>query len=430
MKRRRIIWLVGALLVGWLAWALVDAFRGAHGAPQLVALSDGTKARFGGATWGTNQIPPFLAERLTYSLPAALSKFVQNKYGTRFGLVPAWPSDEPNLAVWMDLSRTPVSSMGTVTALHTFLADENGVEGGLPYTYLGGSYPWQSATFTIVPRRSRMIEVHFYRNDGYTKPRSSMAGSVRFRNPLYGRFPEWQPEPLPASKLAGDIQVTLTSCTVGNRWESRFATSFGLDLRQPPATNEHWVICEIEASDATGNRTSSQQFYVLDGGSEASVPTVFWPAEKAIRLKVWVKRTAGFASNEVITVTNLPVPKANATNGVTLTNMVGGHKLLLWNFAKPAAPTTGPPRVYTGPPVGPYEVDLALPDHPSDVIAEWRKVETDTGENFMIFGSGPTPEGQARYYNSMPADATYLNVTISVQKMRTVEFLVKPPVLK
>ena len=428
MKKRRLIWLVVALLVGWLAWALVDAFRGANGAPQFVALSDGTKARFGGVTWGTNQIPPFFAERVTYALPAALSKYVQNKYGQRLGLVPAWPSDEPVFAVWMDISQTPVSSLGTITSLHAFLADENGVEAGSPYTYLGGSYPWQSANFTIVPRRSRMIEVHFYPNDGRVKPGSPMAGSVRFRNPLYGRFPQWQPEPLPASKMAGDVQVTLTSCGTGDMSGNQLATRFGLELRQPPGTNEHWAFNGIEASDATGNSCASG-FYVLAGGGECSVPAAFWPEEKAIRLKVWLKRTAGFASNEVITITNLPVPLARATNGVTLTNMVGGHKLLIRNFAKPR-PIGGQLRIWTGPPVGPCEVNLVLPDHPGDVIAEWMKVETDTGEELKNYGGSSSAEGESRYYNSMPANARNMNITVSVQKMRTVEFLVKPPVPK
>jgi hypothetical protein len=209
---------------------------------------------------------------------------------------------------------------------------------------------------------------------------------------------------------------------VGNRWQSRFTTSFGLDLRQPPGTNEHWVIHEIEASDATGNRISNQYY---GGGSECSVPTIFWPEEKAIRLKVWLKRTAGLAGHELITITNLPVPKANAINGVILTNTVGGHKLLVWNLGKPA-PSMGM-MFSDGRPTGPYEIALVLPDHPGDVIAEWMNVETDTGQDFKAYGSRSTAEGQSRSYDSMPTNARYLNVTVSVQKMRTVEFLVKPP---
>ena len=33
---------------------------------------------------------------------------------------------------------------------------------------------------------------------------------------------------------------------------------------------------------------------MFDGGHECSVPALFWPDEHALRLKVWLKRTAGF----------------------------------------------------------------------------------------------------------------------------------------
>jgi hypothetical protein len=112
--------------------------------------------------------------------------------------------------------------------------------------------------------------------------------------------------------------------------------------------------------------------------------------------------------------------------------MVGGHKLLLWNFEKPD-PSTGLKGFRLGGLLmGPYAVAFGLPDHPADVLAEWMKVETDTGEDFKAFVSRPTEDGQGqtRYFNSMPAGATHLHITILVQKMRTVEFLVKPPIPK
>jgi len=75
---------------------------------------------------------------------------------------------------------------------------------------LGGF--WESAAFSFVPRRSRMLEVPLLSE--WPKVVGALLGALRFQNPLYGRFPQWQPEPLPATKMAGDVQVTLLRCSV------------------------------------------------------------------------------------------------------------------------------------------------------------------------------------------------------------------------
>jgi hypothetical protein len=432
-------WIAAAtvLALGLLAWTVVEWVRAASEPPQIVTLPDGTKYRFGGVTWGTNQLPPFLADRLVHHLPAALSSWVRNKYGTKLRLVWVRHTIEPELRVWMDEMPSPPGQRSSGSP-RAFLADENGVEAGSSHTYISGNYPRESAGFTFVPRRSRMLEARFYQDSARSSETLSKVGSVRFRNPVYGKYPQWQPEPLPAIKMAGDLQVTLTNCWIWDRWQGRsHETCFGMDFKQPPATNVSWTVQQIEVCDATGNR-SSRDFYFSDGGRECSVPARFWPDEQAIRLKVWLKRTAGFSLNESITVTNVPLPVANATNGVTITNQVGGYSVLIQNYAKPLLQPTGGMMgsatmvsvASTGSVPWPYKICMAMEDLPADMLAEIESVKTDSGELLHDYQSGRKSNGEWRDYQSFPSNALFLNITISVQKLRTVEFLVKPPKAK
>ena len=428
MKPRRKKWLIvsGAIVLSLGIWA-VTWVRGAGEPPQFLTLADGTKYRFGGATWGTNQVPPFFAERLVYHLPAAISNWVQKNYGTNLGLSATWQTAQPELQVWMDQIAGPAGQMFPITPARGLLADEHGVEAGMPYSYIGGFYPWESVTYSFVPRRSRTLEVHFYLNDSLSRPIRPQVGSVRFRNPLYRNYPQWQPETLPSTKAAGDVQVTLTNCSIGNQQANALETVFGLDLKQPFNTNEHWAIQNFEASDATGNTISGDGYSIRNGGHECSVAALFWPGENAIRLKIWLKRTEGFSSNESLTVTNLPLPLPNATSGVAITNRIDGHLVLMRNFVKPRPQFAGRWQIYEGVRPFPFQISMVMEDQSPNLLAEIQSVKTDFGELLPNYESRRQPDGESRNFESFPQGAKGLSVTITVQQLRTVEFLVKPP---
>ena len=425
MKPRGKKWpLAFAVLVsGLVIWALVASLRDPGEKVQFFTLPDGTKYHFGGATYGANRVPPFFAEQFVSHLPAGLSNWVQTKYGKSLGLMPTFPADKPELQVWMNLvDRSPSNLVGTINPLG-ILADERGVEGGQPAN-LSGIFPWPEMSYQFVPRRSRYLEVHVYDvfNSGSTYRHE--AGTFRFRNPQYGKFPQWQPEPLPSTKIAGDVQVTLTNCLVGTGPENRFSTVFGLELKQPPNTNEHWAIERIEASDATGN--SIDNLYHGQGlDRQGSIPAAFWPDEKAIRLKIWLKRTAGFSKAEVLSFTNVPIPSSSATNEIATTNRVGEFEVELRNDAWKRYRGIMVPKG-GGLVMGSYGFGLAVPHGTATVMAEFLKVTTDTGEELHDYARAWDDKGELRFFGSMPANAKSLNMTVSVQKLRTVEFLVKP----
>jgi len=95
------------------------------------------------------------------------------------------------------------------------LADEHDVEAahstgrGLRST----SGLWE---FPVVPDAVRRCNCCFYRLTETSACPASL-GRVRFPNPLYGRFPEWRPEPVPAVRKSGDLEVRLDSFMTGVR---------------------------------------------------------------------------------------------------------------------------------------------------------------------------------------------------------------------
>jgi hypothetical protein len=64
-----------------------------------------------------------------------------------------------------------------------------------------------------------MLEVRVYDQTTATNqqgPFYEEIGRMRLPNPLYGRFPQWKPEPVPAVKFAGDVEVRLENFMTSN----------------------------------------------------------------------------------------------------------------------------------------------------------------------------------------------------------------------
>ena len=154
------------------------------------------------------------------------------------------------------------------------LADQNGVEAGVnSYPAFASSVPWSYAEFSVVPRRSRVLQCNIYPFGGNGDPFTPIA-TVTFPNPVYGRFPQWQPEALPTVKPAGDVEARFDEITTGHRVGGETIvkangsqgspqeparrgedsdTEFDVSLDSPRGTNEAWVPASAELSDATGN---------------------------------------------------------------------------------------------------------------------------------------------------------------------------------
>ncbi len=432
MKRHKILLSAAALVLALLGWVVAEGVRGLRDTRQFLTLLDGTHYVFAGVTWGTNHSAPSFAARLTDHLPWGLADRIRTKYGTSWRLVPPVQIPSPELMVWMRPVTNPPILMssykppqspfsGTPRAI---LADGSGQNGGVSTYVPARAFPWLRASFPMVPRRSRMLEVHFYQGRGTRSSDRVRVGSFQFRNPLYGRYPQWKPESLPSAKIVEDLKVELTECRkVSPGTES--ITESVLNITSGHGAIEPWEVVTVELSDPTGNRIPAgpSDYVYRIGTNRLKFAGAFWPDENALRLRVYLKRRSGFASNELVTFTNVPLPNPSSTNGTTLTKQVGGSSVQLRNFWGPSQRES-----LDGLAMGSGSLAISLPGSPEGMVVDFVSETTDTGEKFQFpgFGTHRSPSEALSFGWKIPPQAKFLNVTVAVQKMRVVEFFVKP----
>ncbi len=420
MKRKAILLTGGLMLltlvaVAWL-WPREPA--------QLINLPEGRGFRFVGATWGTNHSLPRFPARLVDSLPANVADYLRAKLKSRVDLHPPVTTDTPKLLLWFEPVGTNWTNATISFAINASLTDEHGVVSGVNSGTggPGGTAPWEWLQFPAVPRRSRSLGCNLtYSSAGMGAGTGTNASlHFTFRNPLFGHFSQWSPEPLPAVKSTGDLRVQLNRFTVGTNGSIVGEPIFSVSIASPRGTNETWVVDDAELSDATSNHLQASPFQLPDGSY--SVYGALWPGESAWRLKLGLKRANRFAAAELITFSNVPVNALSGPalppfrNASTLTNLAGSTPITLLN-APGRLLGRSPPWSES------YFVKLDVPDHPSGVVADIVAVRTDHGDSV-------TPVTEHNFGNwrfqSMPTNAATFSVTVAVQKLRYVEFLVKP----
>lgn len=413
----------------------------------ILTLPNGVQLLFAGTTYGTTNTPP------------SPEKYI-GQHNLQFNEGETFETLQ--LFVWFQWRETNASLGRTMPTLIARLADQKGVErGAVSYPAFHDGVPLSYAEFPAIPRRSQMLQLNFYPFDG----RSSVpVSSVRIINPLYGHFPEWNPEPVPAVKKAGDLEVRLVNLMTGIEMYGRppvlangkqgiefqpakygihLATFFDVSLNSERGTNEEWVVQNAELSDATGNvlafpsKSSSSGDNVspmtFSGEYRLSIPGTLWPDEAAWRLKLDLKRKSGFTPDELVTFKNVPVPKIGTTNFPPITNTVGGVQLVLKEFVENGDRTNirypyGTNASYVVNDHTPETmVAVELPGHPESVAVDFVKMIADTGEVFEEHGNSWSPFYRGASLKFIPANAKTVDITWVVQKMRSVEFLAKPP---
>lgn len=354
-RRRKLIRQALALLVAAIAvtaWLVWD--RTPTGPPQIVTLPTGEKYLFAGVTYGTKNVPPLFEAKLVNSLPKNLTNLAYRYVGLQISQFNrGLKFQTPQLFVWFRRIGTNVPPRRTSSILVARLADQTGVETGVPdYATFASSVAWSYAAFPVGPRRSRVLECDLYPYGASRNPGTPVA-HVDFPNPFYGHFPAWKPEPVPAVRMAGDLEVRLDDFTAGRQMGGTTVfkangsrgllvppairgqdtvTAFDVSLSSPRGTNEAWVLNSAEISDATGNVLRANLFVssfdLLWGYSRPQQPGktacsesirgTLWPDEPAWRLRLEVKRASGFAPEEIVTFKNVPVPAVGTTNATAI----------------------------------------------------------------------------------------------------------------
>jgi hypothetical protein len=196
----------------------------------------------------------------------------------------------------------------------------------------------------VFPRRDRLIRLRFQQME-------QIIGELTVPNPAFRHYPDWKPEPLPATRSLGTGQVTLLD--FDNAWGTgQFPSSYMQFTLTPQfALPPEWELESVMVEDATGNCGApdwSPQF----GPSPRTFPRLRpWEAvstrfalctnESAWKLSArFIRRIeANFALNEVWTIPTLRAPNDGILVPLTASNTWQGVTVRLCAIAGPGEVT-------------------------------------------------------------------------------------------
>jgi hypothetical protein len=348
------------------------------------------------------------------------------------------------LVVWLDRTTNIASQFSAGGYVEALLADVNGFVSGENVSLAGGSWSSpQPLTFHAFPRRDRTIRLSLFYHD--PKGGVSQCGDLPFVNPLRGNFPNWQPEPLPATKRAGDVAVTLEKLSTGhgenttytsvegggnivefdtNRPDGRNSTVCLIHVKSLTNTNEEWSIANEVVSDATGNQL--QNTSMAWGGPEEGFIRFepgLWTNETAWKLKCEIKRTRGFAPGETLTFVNVPLGGLGRTNIILWNTNVAGGTVGLDRIVRRAPSTNS---AWSSSDLS--RASFSVSGLTNGVHLDLIEARTDTGTNLECVSSSTSGSARDYSFRNVPLEAQAVDFTFAVQYSRSVEFVVKPEV--
>jgi hypothetical protein len=395
-------------------------------------LPDGSTVHILGVTFGTNHVVGTPLARLVATIkpPAPIQQFLGRYLGDV--AIHRASTPEPTMIIWLDRSTNGlVGGLGGYSCT-VMLADTNG--------FVSGSRSWMSVWqqpaplyFTAFPRRAPTIDAHVFYYDS-TSGGVRHCGSLKFANPLYGTFTQWQPESLPITRRTGDVDVTLEKFSIGH--DNRFSQK-GLPrgryvienfclirTKSLGDTNQLWRMVSAELCDATGNKLRSAG--TTWGGEEQSYFAFepgLWLDEKAWKLRCEIKRFTGFAPDEILVFKDVPLGELEVTNRIGWTTNFGGISVA-FDYSFRRAPNTN----------SSWSSDQISNTHftvnglTDDVHFDLVSARTDTGAD--LFSGSSASSGSSREYSfrEIPPEARTADFTFAVHRSRWVEFLVKPEI--
>jgi hypothetical protein len=420
-----------------------------------LTLPDGEVVRVVGVTYGTNHLVGRPLARAVAHLPAGAQAVLKRLLGRRALLEASTTTSEPRLIVWLARATNNGATPPIVSYLSALLSDSSGFISGdsAPFSV---SWPHPAeVSFQVFPRRDPAMALNFF----YHSPTGGVirGGSLPVANPVHGKFPQWQPEPLPATRRAGDVAVTLDNLSTGHNGNTTYrsvpggggAIEFGTNGVNDPNetvcavhfhpltnTNEVWVVAGEEVSDATGNRARYTRLGLVrpEDGYFTFEPGL-WPKESAWKLRCEIKRAKGFAADETFVFRDVPLGGLGETNRLGWTTNFAGVTVTLDQIIR-RTPTTGNDFSWENK----SQVQFSTRGLTNGVHLDLVSARTDTGTMLEspLWSSG----GNQRTYRfrtlrangwditfgfrNLPADARSAAFTFAVQHSRWVEFMVKP----
>ncbi len=417
---------------------LVFPSRSSAASPSAwLTLPDGSSNRIVAVTFGTNHFLGSPVSRMVSHLPDALQDMLPSSYHET-------TTQKPTLVVWLERhssSNTP-PMYGNPYAL---LADGNGFISG-PQNFPTGGFGTLDivpTAFDAYPRRDAQIVLKFFNRTAAGQ--ATNCGTLQFPNPFARAYPDWKPEPLPATKHVGDLDVTLLRFETGHGANMSYGPSKGgmktvyatnrpdgwnqtlvqIEARNPTGGGHPWKVVSVESSDATGNDIHSTGINSSSIGNESNPPILFmpglWPSEKAWKVKFEIAQAAGFAADSLVTFANVPLGEVDSTTSIGQTTNIAGFTLSLARIDRRQPNTNLYDNRFPS-----SNVRFTNSAIPSGIQVDLLRVVYDQ-ETTNQSESWSTSDYERNYsFRQIPLDAKTASFIFAVHKSRFVEFIVRP----
>ena len=441
-KRKLLILLCVTLAAGTAIWLAIPLNR--QSPHEWLDLPNGNRVSIGAVTYGTNHVvgPPLA--RMISRFPTRLQVLATTLLGNRATIIQKHATPKPCLVVWLEWqTNSTVTVKPDYSQYFTaLLADESGFVSGADahVSFPPWSQALESIAFEVFPRRAPRLKLCFFQHRQNTN--APCPGELFVENPVLSNHPEWEPDPLPATNRAGDLEVTLTRFHTGHgtrttyrtlpngnsivehstqRDDGRNYSAANLEMRSLYHTNEIWQIANVEVSDATGNSVKNSSMSQGSPDQGISFMPSLWPSERAWKLDLEVKRAAGFAPDELFVFHDVSLGEVGQTNRFDWQTNFAGVRVTFFLFSRK------PP-----PPEGSWssdEVSVAKITHgslPAGTHLDLVSVVTDSGQKVPSVGSQSSGTERSYRFKEIPANARTADFTFAVHQSRKVQFLVKP----
>jgi len=348
------------------------------------------------------------------------------------------PQMKDHFIFW--LARDGVPEVGAELGhwgLRLVAVDEHGYE-GQDVLWRSGITPagvtdWQLGIF---PRRGQMVRLRAYQqaSGGMTR-----VAEFSVANPTPGPHPVWRAEPLPVTKRAGSLAITLRQLECGVHGEEpHVAASHGakgwtvatFDVKENGYSSDDWHVEEVTFSDATGNAVTGEEhspeygYYHYPSGTPPGEQVLafldaLWPGE-AWKLRVELARSARYEQRDIARIRGVVAP------------VLGGT----WTPPKQAQRrfTT---RVH-GTTVRVLSTARTDPDEPNRVRVEVRASGLRPHERVALISSRTEAprytftahegegDGTHELYLEVPPGVRTVDLALAVHRSRFVEFVAQP----
>lgn len=280
-----------------------------------------------------------------------------------------------------------------------------------------------------IPRREKEVQLQFF----IQPPTGPEVRALNFRlpNPVYRSYPQWTPEPLPARRTAGSLEVVLDrllgESTLPNHGLNPSGTLHReavarVQLQEGGVSTTRWFPTDVVVSDATGNQFSTGLPDVQTNGNSILVPLrgALWPGEAAWKLRLKLAKASGFGDEEILRCKTVEIPRSdevvsvsemlrNADGTVEVDSLCGVRSKRSGNWRYPTV---------EGSCVLCIDWQPTGPDRWMELV----EVIDDRGRAVAFQASNRSARYQCHGISPLP-DAKALNFKFASQQVQTVEFL-------